>query len=252
MGPGKPIQLAPEMASWAVDNAALIWPMPGPDDGIDHDGSIIWTNPRYKALPLPGGNVIPDDPEERTPGADPQPQPFPLPITDLVRVLGSMGEDIGAPLQSIADNKINKRWLSASGVVGRFLLCDPSRAQPVAVGSPLFAWRGGGVPRPVDHFFSITDFDDLIAVVKLVAGAGSVREVIISLSHFEEENDLLPARYMGLGNARSLNTWRYTLDEDLKHHLLQGGTVYLQVVLHSPRERPDLTPPHLSQVGWVA
>lgn len=255
-GPGEPIPLLPEMAAWATANAQLIWPMPGPDDGVDEYKVVEWVSStkRYRALPLPGGNIIPAT-RTPSPAATPPPPPHLSRPIDFAPLFARLRDDVREPLlaiaaelrqplQTIADLKTAKQWLTARGFIGSFLLRDPSTARPVASRSTFFSWRG----TAADHF--VSGFDDLLVIVDRIAGGLPVREVLIALSNFAEEHGVIPERHMGLADGRSLEQWRHALDHDLRDHLLAGGTVYIQVILRKPQHLPPPTPPQCSQIAW--
>ncbi|RPB18037.1 hypothetical protein L211DRAFT_854548 [Terfezia boudieri ATCC MYA-4762] len=137
-GPGVPIPLAPEMMDWALANVALIHRMPGFDDGINNNLSMIWNNQANIAFILPGGNPHYGLP----PPALVQPLPPPLgPVVDalaITRAIQTVVASLEVLLQGYTDLLLNTEWKETLEVVGSFVVVDSTTVQKVNPTSELF------------------------------------------------------------------------------------------------------------------
>ena len=238
--------------AWATANVALIWPMPGPDDGIDVNNVVTWNNPALAALPLPGGNVVPAPPP--LPPVPAAGAAVAAAAPDLSPVLNQISGYLRDSFDMVLDTKLRESWMTLGGVVGNFLVVDPAIAVSIA-GGPIYPWRGGGVAAPVDRYFALNPQDLAEVIENLIPAGREVREVIFALSNFEDEGGLSPARSMGVIGQRGLNQWRFHAGDDLKKHLLwEFGGVYIQVILRTPFALPVAAPrartPTTSGVFW--
>ncbi|KAF8414477.1 hypothetical protein EV426DRAFT_712718 [Tirmania nivea] len=257
-GPGVPIPLALEMMDWALANVALIHRMPGFDDGVNNDLSVSWTNQANIAFILPGGN-----PHYGLPVPDPaQPLPPPPgPVVDalaITRAIQTVVASLEVPLQGYTDLLLQALWKETPGVVGSFVVVDSATVPKVNPTSELFPWRGPHVPAPEDHYFLHSDFVFFANIVQELAGGNRVREVLISLTNLDEDSGWVPTRYMGITNIRHMHLWAAQMDSDLKRHLCDGGSVFVQVILRSsqlPLQPPPmvlpLTPPYAGNHSWT-
>ncbi|KAF8417811.1 hypothetical protein BGX38DRAFT_1280683 [Terfezia claveryi] len=183
----------------------------GPGEPIPHAPEMMaWAvaNVANIAFILPGGNPHYGLP----PPGPPQPLPLlPAPIIDAIaitRAIQSVVTSLEIPLQGYANVLLHAQWKEIPGVVGSFVVIDSATVPKVNATSELFPWRGP---------------DEL-------AGGIRVREVLIALTNFDEDSSWVPTRFIGINNIRHIHLWAAQMDTDLRRHLIDGGTVFVQAV----------------------
>jgi len=65
----------------------------------------------------------------------------------------------------------------------------------------------------------------------------------MALTNFEDDASWVPHRHMGISSIRHLELWGATIDADLRQHLLDGGYVWVQVILTATAPPPPPPPP---------
>jgi len=167
----------------------------------------------------------------------------------IASAIKRLAATIEEQMQSFTDTLLLQQWAQTPGVVGIFKVVDSATTPAVTPGSNKYPWVGAGVSDRGEHYFCRWSWDDFNTIVEEVAGNRRVRQVLISLSNFEDDGGVAPSLYINIGGMRQLYEWGATLDMGLKRHLLQGGAVHVQVVLSADSTHPRSRGHHSTAVA---
>jgi hypothetical protein len=159
----------------------------------------------------------------------------------------ALAQNISECLHRSADIARGEWWLRIAGVPCVIAVLDTDTVVPL-VGSPLYPWRMAGVPTPRPTFLSWDWVDAQRLVSSLTPNGRVVRELLGSLSNFDDEGGSVPSSWMPIATSRDLNTWRATMHVESMDAVAVGIPLWLCLVLertvsHGTPPPPSPQPP---------